>query len=165
MAEVTICSDFGAPSKIKSATVSTVSPSICHEVMGPEAMIFVYWMLSFKPTFSLFSIISSRGFFYIWVLYIYIYVYTHTHTYIKEMCAKSFQSCLTLCNPMDCSLPRSSVHEILQARIMEWIAMCSSRGSSWRRDLPASPMSPPALAGKLFTTRATWEARKRNNIA
>ena len=37
-----------------SATVSTVSPSICHEVMGPDAMI-VFWMLSFKPTFSLFS--------------------------------------------------------------------------------------------------------------
>ena len=41
------------PRKIKSATVSTVSPSICHEVMGPDAMIFVFWMLSFKPTFSL----------------------------------------------------------------------------------------------------------------
>ena len=39
--------------KIKSATVSTVSLSICHEVMGPDAMIFVFWMLSFKPTFSL----------------------------------------------------------------------------------------------------------------
>ena len=41
--------------KIKSDTVSTVSPSICHEVMGPDAMIFVLWMLSFKPTFSLSS--------------------------------------------------------------------------------------------------------------
>ena len=39
------------PQKIKSATVSTVSPSICHEVMGPDAMILVFWMLSFKPTF------------------------------------------------------------------------------------------------------------------
>ena len=38
------------PRKIKSATVS---PSICHEVMGPDAMILVFWMLSFKPTFSL----------------------------------------------------------------------------------------------------------------
>ena len=41
------------PKKIKS--VSTVSPSICHEVMGPDAMILVFWMLSFKPTFSLSS--------------------------------------------------------------------------------------------------------------
>src|SRR5574337_482934 len=41
------------PRKIKSDTVSTVSPSISHEVMGPDAMIFVFGMLSFKPTFSL----------------------------------------------------------------------------------------------------------------
>ena len=51
MAAVTICSDFGAQ-KIKSDTVSTVSPSICHEVMGLDAMILVLWILSFKPTFS-----------------------------------------------------------------------------------------------------------------
>ena len=43
------------PQKIKSATVSTVSPSICHEVMGLDAMILGFWMLSFKPTFSLSS--------------------------------------------------------------------------------------------------------------
>ena len=40
------------PKKIKSFTVSIVSPSICHEVMGPDAMIFVFWMWSFKPAFS-----------------------------------------------------------------------------------------------------------------
>ena len=44
-----------APKKIKSLTVSIVSPSICHEVMGPDTMILVFWMLSFKPTFSLSS--------------------------------------------------------------------------------------------------------------
>ena len=43
------------PRKIKSATASTVSPSISCEVMGPDSMIFVFWMLSFKPTFSLSS--------------------------------------------------------------------------------------------------------------
>ena len=43
------------PRKIKSATIYTVSPSISLEVMGPDAMILVSWMLSFKPTFSLFS--------------------------------------------------------------------------------------------------------------
>ena len=40
------------------------------------------------------------------------------------------QLCLTLGNPMDCSLPGSSVHEILQSRILEWVALPSSRGSS-----------------------------------
>ena len=43
------------PPKIKSLTVSIVYPSIFHEIMGPDAMFLVFWMLSFKPTFSLFS--------------------------------------------------------------------------------------------------------------
>ena len=46
------------------------------------------------------------------------------------MCVKSLQLCLTLCDPMDCSLPGSSVHGILQARILDWVAMTTSRGSS-----------------------------------
>ena len=46
------------------------------------------------------------------------------------VCAQSLQSCLTLCDPMACNLPNSSVHGILQARILEWVAMPSSRGSS-----------------------------------
>ena len=40
------------PKKIKSATVFIVSPSICHEVMGPDARIFIFWMLTFKPAFQ-----------------------------------------------------------------------------------------------------------------
>ena len=44
------------------------------------------------------------------------------------------KSCLTLCDPKDCSPPDSSVHGILQARILEWVAMPSSRGSSQPRD-------------------------------
>ena len=51
------------PRKIKSVTVSVVSPSICHEVMGPDAMILVFWMLSFKPTFSLSSFTLIKRFF------------------------------------------------------------------------------------------------------
>ena len=57
------------------------------------------------------------------------------------------QLCLTLYNPMDCSLPGSSVHAILQARILEWVAIPFSRASSQ----PVSPAS-PALAGGIFTT-------------
>ena len=44
------------------------------------------------------------------------------------------QLCLTVCNPMDCNLPGSSVHRILQARILEWVAISSSRGYSQPRD-------------------------------
>ena len=56
--------------------------------------------------------------------------------YIIPACvyAKSIQSCLTLCDPMDCSPPGSSVHGILQARILEWVAIPFSRKSSQPRD-------------------------------
>ena len=58
------------------------------------------------------------------------------HTYIVgRMCVRlSFQLCPALYDPMDCSPPDSSVHGILQARILEWVATPSSRGSSWSRD-------------------------------
>ena len=62
------------PKKIKSVTVSIISPSICHEVMGLDAMILVFWMLSFKPVFSLSSftfikrIFSSSLLSAIWVV-------------------------------------------------------------------------------------------------
>ena len=61
--------------------------------------------------------------------------------------SKSLQSSLTLWDPMDCSPPGSSVHEILQARILEWVAMPSSRGSSWPGIRLVSLVS-PALAGR-----------------
>ena len=67
------------------------------------------------------------------------------------------QSYLTLCNPMDCSPPGSSVHGILQARLLEWVAMPSSRGSSQSRDQThISHVS--ARAGGFFTISTTWEA-------
>ena len=50
------------------------------------------------------------------------------------MCAKLLQSRPNLCDPMDCSPPGSSVHRILQERILEWVAMLSSRGSSRPKD-------------------------------
>ena len=66
-------------------------------------------------------------------------------------------SCLTLCSPMDCTPPGSSVHGILQARILEWVAIPSSRGSSQPRDQTQG--SSPALAGRFFTTSTTWASR------
>ena len=62
--------------------------------------------------------------------------------------AKSAQSCPTSCDPVDCTWPGSSVHEVLQARILEWVAISSSRGSSWRRD--GTHVS--CIAGRFFTT-------------
>ena len=71
--------------------------------------------------------------------------------------AKSLQSCPTLCDSMDYSLPGSSVHGILQARIRSGLP-CSPPGDPHPVMAPASFM-PPALAGGFFTTSATWEAR------
>ena len=60
------------------------------------------------------------------------------HNYVKILTTIQLvlvaQSCLTLCDSMDCSLPGSSVHGILQARILEWVAIPFSRGSSQPRD-------------------------------
>ena len=64
------------------------------------------------------------------------------------------QSCLTLCDPMDYSLPRSSVHGILQARILEWVAISFSRGSSRPRD----QTQVSRIVGRCFTIWTTREA-------
>ena len=59
------------------------------------------------------------------------------HSIIQErnvLSAQSLQWCPTLCGPMDYSLPDPSAHRVLQARILKWVAMPSSRGSSWSRD-------------------------------
>ena len=71
------------------------------------------------------------------------------------MHAKSLQSCLTLCDPMDCNPLGSSVQEILQARTLEWVAMPPPG------DLPSPGIEPtsltsPALPGGFFGI--TWEA-------
>ena len=73
------------------------------------------------------------------------------------MHAQLLHSCLTLCDLMDCSLPGSSVHGILQARILEWVAMPSSRESSQPRDGTSISM-PLASASRFFTTSAPWKA-------
>ena len=66
------------------------------------------------------------------------------------------QSCLILSDPMDCSLPGSSVHGILQVRILEWVTISSSRESSWLRD--QIRISCTSCFGRLILCyRATWE--------
>ena len=79
------------------------------------------------------------------------------HKPFSTLCvhAKLLQSCLTLCDPMDYSLPGSSVHGLLQARILEWVAMLFSRGFSQPKD-PS-----PALTDRFFTTSTTWEAHSQ----
>ena len=66
---------------------------------------------------------------------------------LKKVKVLVTESCPTLCNPMDCSLPGPSVHGILQSRILEWVAMLFSRGSSRSRDR----IQISHIAGRFFT--------------
>ena len=77
---------------------------------------------------------------------------------IHTMRAKSFQSCLTLCNPMDCSPPGSSVYGILQARILQWVAIALLQGIFLTQRSNPCLLTSPELAGGFFTTSATWGA-------
>ena len=61
--------------------------------------------------------------------------------------AKSLQSCTTLCDPIEHGPPVSSAHGILQARILEWVAI-------W---IEPTSLTSPALSGRFFTTSTTWE--------
>ena len=71
----------------------------------------------------------------------------------KELLAQSYPA---LCDPMDCSLPGSSVYRILQSGILEWVAISSFRGSSRPRD----QTQVSCIAGRFFTIWATREAEE-----
>ena len=72
----------------------------------------------------------------------------------KESESEVIQSCLTLCDPMNCSPPGSSVNGIFQAKILEWVAISFSRGSS----RPSNQTQVSCIAGRRFTIWATREA-------
>ena len=67
------------------------------------------------------------------------------------LCAQLY---LTFCNPMDCSLPSFSVHEIFQARTLEWVAISYSRESSW----PRNETHVSCIGRQILCHYATWEA-------
>ena len=79
-----------------------------------------------------------------------------THHHLRGWKVKTWvaQSCLTLCNPMDCSTPGTSVHGFLQARILEWVAIPFFRGSSQLRDRSQVTCIP----GRFFTVWATYNS-------
>ena len=124
--------------KIKSATVSIDSPSICHEVMVPDAMILLLLLLlshfshlrqCATPEMAAYQAPPSLGF------------SRQEHwsglpfpSPMQESESEVTQSCPTLSDPMDYSLPGSSVHGIFQARVLEWGAIAFSE-----RDLESFP--------------------------
>ena len=79
-----------------------------------------------------------------------VYIFT-----LKESESEVAQSCLTLCDPADCRPPGSSVHGTVQARILEWVAVSFSRGSSRPRDRTQVSR----IAGRRFNLWATREAQ------
>ena len=92
-----------------------------------------------------------------WHTMCYIYIYTHIHIYayiymymyiVKALVVQLY---LTLCDPIDCSPPGSSIHGILQTRILEWVAIPFSRGSS----RPRNWIQVTCFAGRFFTSWAT----------
>ena len=82
---------------------------------------------------------------------------------VPKICVKLLRLCLTLCDPMDCRLPGSSVHgkngQPLLSRQEYWVARPSSRRSSDPGIKPASPTS-PASPDRFFTTSITWEVHR-----
>ena len=81
------------------------------------------------------------------------------HCVCACVCVLIAQSCPTLCNPMDCSLPGSAVQGILQSRILEWVAIPLSRESSWPKDWTWVS----CIAGRFVTVWATREAHWETN--
>ena len=92
----------------------------------------------------------------IWMYMYTLIIYILIHLYIYEWVNEVAQSCPTLCDPMACSLQGSSVHGIFQERVLEWVAISFSRGSSRPRDWTQVSR----IAGRCFTVWATREVPK-----
>ena len=122
--------------------------------MGADAMILVFWMLSLKPTFSLsFTFIKrlfsssslsairvvSSAYLRLLIFLLAILIQTCASSrpaflmmYSAAADTKSLQLCLTLCDPIDGSTPGSPIPGILQARILEWVAISFSNAWKWK---------------------------------
>ena len=94
-----------------------------HTFFGKIAIILVCFMIFYNVIyFSWVSFILRLSDFLV------------SHTLLSAVLCSVAQSCLTLCDPMDCSPPAYSVHRISQSRILEWVAISPSKGSSQPRD-------------------------------
>ena len=87
----------------------------------------------------------------------FIFFFSLSLFHILFLCVKSLQSCLTLCDSINHSWPGSSVHGILQARILEWVAVPPSGGLP-DPEIELTSLTSLALVDRFFTTNATWEA-------
>ena len=104
-----------------------------HWVTSLSLFTFMHWRRKWQPT-PVFLPGESQGQRILVGCHLWGLTVRHNWSYLAAAAAKLFQLSLTLCDPMDCSPPGSSVHGILQVRILEWVAISPSRGSSWARD-------------------------------
>ena len=132
-----LCSTLWDPMDYSSPPGSSVYGIIQARILEWDAISFSRGS-SWPRNWTQVSCIEGR-FFTVWA--------TRKALWLNSMSAKSLQLCLTLCNPMGCNQPGSSVHGILQARILEQVAMPSSRESSRPKDQTCSS----CIAGRLFT--------------
>ena len=136
MAAVTICSDFGAlPPPLNWSGLPFPSPGDLPDPRlegGPETSKEVSRILGRRFT-------------------------TWATREVKESESEAAQLCPTLYDPMDCSLPGSSVHGIFQARVLEWVSISFSRGSSQSRDQTCVS----SIAGRRFIN---WATRKPSQV-
>ena len=151
------------PKKTNSVTVSLVYPSLCHEVMGQDAMVFVLWMLSLSQLFHCISYIYLTKYLAHYILYIFIYKNIWLYMYNIYVRARSLQLY---------SDPLWAPCTVAQAPL----SMGFSRWDYWGGlpcpppgNLPNPGMKPelfmsPVLAGWFFTTSATWEAMYIYNV-
>ena len=108
----------------------------------------------------------------LWISKLYLGNHSHHEFEVKQLkssgsvewVSEVAQSCLTLCDPMDCSWPGSSHHGILQARILEWVAISFSRGSSWSRDQTQVPRIVDGSFTIWATSETTRDCRKKNTM-
>ena len=144
---------------------------ICGNLHGVLWLIFFFLFLSLSPSpwnnagkdilfvrgYSIQSVATAM--FPSWKLYFIQpgqrYEWSHSFSTISTMSENEVaQSSLTLCDPIDCSLPDFSVHGIFQTRVLEWVVISFSRGSSWPRD----QTQVSRIVGRRFTLWATREA-------
>ena len=104
--------------------------------------------------------VSPSTLFFLFKIFVVIVLGPLPFCIILRLCvlSQSLQSCLTLCNRMDYNLPGSSVHGILQAKILEWVAVLPPGDPPNPGIEPRSLMS-LALAAGFLTTSTTWEAQ------
>ena len=128
---------------------ASANPCLHQRLLGPHGLV---WVSLFWGHCSFLLGPGAHG--VLFVLSTNLFPQSCVSSHSSEWVSEVAQSCLTLCHRMDYSLPGSSVHGILQARILKWVAISFSRGSSQPRDW----IQVSCIVGRRFTIWATREA-------